>query len=168
MSTQNSLDYHYQMTKGRLAETIIEELFLANDYEVHRFGMENMVPGLVRRLRYNDSPVSSQIKKMPDFIMKKGDQIHFVEVKYRSDGKFSYEHLEKDDKVYPYKDCILILVSRDKIKALSVKELQSGQTITAECNNYLGYRKEFGLDQQTIKDNLQIVKVFFQNAPGKL
>ena len=31
--------------KGRIAEAIIEEMFLAMDYRVFRFGMENSVPG---------------------------------------------------------------------------------------------------------------------------
>ena len=97
--SNGSLDFHFQMTKGRLAETIIEELFIASGYEVHRFGMENMVPGLVRRLNNNYSDVSAQIKKMPDFVMHKGDSIQFVEVKFRSDGKFDIEKLEKDKKL---------------------------------------------------------------------
>jgi hypothetical protein len=163
-----SLDFHFQMTKGRLAETIIEELFIASGYEVHRFGMENMVPGLVRRLNNNYSDVSSQIKKMPDFVMHKGESIHFVEVKYRGDGNYDIEKLEKDKKAYPYGDCVVIIVSPGRIKALSVKELREGTCITPTCRNYLGNRTEFSLDKNTIVEYLQIVKLFFENLPPVL
>lgn len=163
-----SLNFHYQMTKGRLAETIIEEMFISSGYEVHRFGMENMVPGLVRKLSNNRSYVSSQIKQMPDFVMHKADQIHFVEVKYKSDGRFSISDLEKDNKAYPYKECVLIVVSRDKIKALSVSELMNDMKITPECYNYLGKRKEFDLDKGIISDYLRIVEIFFGNIPPTL
>jgi hypothetical protein len=165
---QSELNFHFQMTKGRLAETIIEEMFLSCGYEVHRFGMENMVPGLVRKLRNNSGSVSTQIKRMPDFIMQKENDIHFVEVKYKSDGCFDRNDLEKDNKAYPYEDCLLILVSRDKIKCLSVKELRENKRITPECTNYLGYRKEFSLDRGVINDYLRIVDIFFSQIPAKL
>ncbi len=156
------------MTKGRLAETIIEEMFISSGYEVHRFGMENMVPGLVRKLSNNKSYASSQIKQMPDFVMHKGDQIHFVEVKFKGDGKYSISDLERDNKTYPYEECVLIVVSRDKIKALSVKDLNDGAKITPECYNYLGKRKEFDLDKGIISDYLKIVEIFFSKIPPTL
>jgi len=156
------------MTKGRLAETIIEEMFIASGYEVHRFGMENMVPGLVRRLNNNNSNVSSHIKKMPDFVMKKGGEVHFVEVKFRGDGKFDIDKLQRDNKTYPYADCILIVVSPEKIKSLSVKDLNDKMEITPQCKNYLGNRKEFDLEKKVISDYLEIVKVFFQHLPPKI
>jgi hypothetical protein len=163
-----TLDFHYQMTKGRLAETIIEELFIASGFEVHRFGMENMVPGLVRKLRRNYSDVSWHIKKMPDFVMYKNDTVHFVEVKYKGDGNFDIHNLEKDQKFYPFEDCIIIVVTPDKIKALTVQELKAKKTITPACKNYLGNRAEFGLDEARIKEYLQIVKAFFEKIPARL
>ena len=163
-----ALNFHYQMTKGRLAETIIEEMFISCGYDVHRFGMENMVPGLVRKLRYNNDSVSTQIKRMPDFIMRKGNSIHFVEVKFKGDGKFDIGDLTRDNKNYPYDDCILIIVSRDQIKSLNVKELLNGIKIEPTCKNYLGYRKEFNLDKGVILDYLEIVKIFFKSIPSSL
>jgi hypothetical protein len=163
-----TLDFHYQMTKGRLAETIIEELFIASGYDVHRFGMENMVPGLVRKLHGNTSGVSSHIRKMPDFVMHKENEVHFVEVKFRSDGAFDIQKLQKDGKDYPYNDCVIIIVSPGKIKALTVAELRNKMVITPTCKNYLGNRKEFSLEKEVIKDYLDIVKVFFENLPTKI
>jgi len=39
------------MIKGRIAETLIEELFLSLDYNVFRYGMENTVPGIMHLLK---------------------------------------------------------------------------------------------------------------------
>ncbi len=162
------LNFHYQMTKGRLAETIVEEMFISCGYDVHRFGMENMVPGLVRKLRYNNDSVSTQIKRMPDFIMHKGNAVHFVEVKFKGGGKFDKGDLTKDNKAYPYDDCVLIIVSRDQIKSLSVRDLRNDMRIEPTCKNYLGYRREFTLEKGVILDYIEIVKIFFKSIPPTL
>ncbi|HWA34713.1 MAG TPA: hypothetical protein VG737_11310 [Cyclobacteriaceae bacterium] len=164
---QDTLDFHYQMTKGRLAETIIEEMFVDHEYEVHRFGMENMVPGIVRTLRRNASPVSIHIKQMPDFVIKKDDNIHFVEVKFSSRGEFNYAKLLMDNKTYPYDNCLLIVVSPDAMKALSLKELSDGISISPKCNNHLIGRPEFKLNPALVAEYQKMVKIFFAGAPSR-
>ena len=39
------------MIKGRIAETLIEELFLSLGFNVFRYGMENTVPGIMKLLK---------------------------------------------------------------------------------------------------------------------
>jgi len=39
--------YTENMVKGRIAETLIQELFLKLNYRVFRYGMEHTVPGIV-------------------------------------------------------------------------------------------------------------------------
>jgi hypothetical protein len=43
--------YREGMIKGRIAETLIEELFLSLEYNVFRYGMENTVPGIMSCLK---------------------------------------------------------------------------------------------------------------------
>ena len=38
------------MIKGRIAEAIVEEMFLAMGYEVYRYGVESLVPNFLNRL----------------------------------------------------------------------------------------------------------------------
>ena len=40
-------EYRENMIKARIAETLIEELFLQLGYSVFRYGMENTVPGIM-------------------------------------------------------------------------------------------------------------------------
>ena len=74
------------MIKGRIAETLVEELFLSLRWNVFRYGMENTVPGIVKLLKGVRSEVAETIKKMPDFIIQnpKTDEVFFIEVKFRA------------------------------------------------------------------------------------
>ncbi|MBN2682259.1 MAG: hypothetical protein JXR58_07105 [Bacteroidales bacterium] len=45
--TEKDRNYRYNMIKGRIAETLIQELFLSLGYNVFRYGMENTIPGIM-------------------------------------------------------------------------------------------------------------------------
>ena len=72
--------------KGRIAETIIEELFRSLDFQVFSYGMENSIPGIKDLLRGVRGDVAKNIRKMPDFVIFKDKKAHFIEVKYRASG----------------------------------------------------------------------------------
>ena len=42
--------------KGRVAETIIQELFLAHRFNVFHYGMERSIPGIAELTRKTDGP----------------------------------------------------------------------------------------------------------------
>lgn len=153
----------YNMIKGRIAETLIQELFLSLGYNVFRYGMENTVPGIMELLKGVRSDVAQQIRRMPDFVMQNPTtkDVYFVEVKFRAKEQFSLEDLHKN---YPYDNAYIILVSKKHIKCITVKELQEGKDITPETRNYLGNRKEFDLDKEVIIDFCDFAVQFFQNV----
>lgn len=62
--------YRYSMIKGRIAETLIQELFLSLGYNVFRYGMENTVPGIMELLKGVRSDVAQEIRRMPDFVVQ--------------------------------------------------------------------------------------------------
>jgi hypothetical protein len=50
--TDQDWSYRYNMIKGRIAETLIQELFLSLGFSVFRYGMENTIPrhyGFIKR-----------------------------------------------------------------------------------------------------------------------
>ncbi len=153
-------EYRYSMIKGRIAETLIQELFLSLKYNVFRYGMEHTVPGIAELLRGVKGEVAKQIKRMPDFVIQHKDskKTFFVEVKFRANESFSEENLPLD---YPYENAFIILVSKKHIKCLSVQELKNGKAITPSCHNYLGNRKEFDLDKEVIKNFCEFAVQFF-------
>jgi hypothetical protein len=153
-------DRRYNMIKGRIAETLIQELFLSLKYNVFRYGMEHTVPGITELLKGVKSEVAYQIRKMPDFVIQhaKTKDVFFVEVKFRANGTFTLKDLEKD---YPYNNAYIIVVSKKHIKCLSVEEIRQGKEITPESRNYLGNRKEFELDKDVIIDFCDFAVSFF-------
>lgn len=156
-------NYRYNMIKGRIAETLIQELFLSLGYNVFRYGMENTIPGIMELLKGVKSEVATEIKRMPDFVIQspKTNEVFFIEVKFRKSGEFLPKHLPKD---YPYGNAYIILVSKKHIKCISVKELEEGKEITPTSKNYLGSRKEFELDKKVIIDFCNFAVQFFQNV----
>lgn len=153
--------YRYNMIKGRIAETLIQELFLSLGYNVFRYGMENTIPGIMELLKGVRSDVAQEIKRMPDFVIQnpKSKDVHFVEVKFRANGEFIFKNLPKD---YPYENAFIILVSKKHIKCITVEELKAGKEITPMSKNYLGSRKEFDLDKEVIIDFCHFAVQFFE------
>jgi len=161
--TDKEFNYRYGMIKGRIAETLIQELFLSLNYNVFRYGMENTIPGIMELLRGVRSDVSQHIRRMPDFVIQNPESkdVYFVEVKFRANGEFRLKDLPKD---YPYTNAYIIVVTKKHIKCLTVKELQEGKEIAPESKNYLGNRKEFDLDKDVIVDFCNFAVQFFENV----
>lgn len=148
------------MIKGRIAETLIEELFLSLNYSVFRYGMENTVPGIMKLLRGVRSDVATNIRRMPDFVIQnnKNGEVFFIEVKFRKDEVFTSENLDKD---YPYENCYFVVVSKKHIKCVTYNELRAGDAVTPTSRNYLGSRKEFELDKDVIIQFCDFAVKFF-------
>ena len=159
--SEKDSNYRYNMIKGRIAETLIEELFLSLGYDVFRYGMENTVPGIMKLLRDVRSDVADNIKRMPDFVVKKGENVFFVEVKFRASEIFSISELHKN---YPFTNCYFIIVSKKHIKCITFKELETGEKITPEDKKYLGNRKEFDLNKNIIIDFCDFAVKFFKEV----
>ena len=161
--TDKERNYRYGMIKGRIAETLIQELFLSLNYNVFRYGMENTIPGIMELLKGVRSDVAQEIRRMPDFVIQNPEtkDVYFVEVKFRASGEFKAKDLPKD---YPYTNAYIILVSKKHIKCLTVQELLDGKEITPETKNYLGNRKEFDLDKDVIIDFCNFAIQFFDNV----
>lgn len=153
----------YNMIKGRIAETLVQELFLSLNYSVFRYGMENTIPAIMDLLRGVRGDVALHIRRMPDFVVQnpKDNSVHFVEVKFRASESFKEKDLKKD---YPYDNALIVVVSKRHIKCISVPELRAGKEITPTCKNYLGNRKEFELDKEVIVDFCKFAVMFFKDV----
>jgi len=86
----NTRTYAESMLKGRMAETLFEELMRQSDNIVYRFGYEAIVQNLTQLEEKFDrySKVGERIRAIPDFIVidRRGNP-EFVEVKFRWDGR---------------------------------------------------------------------------------
>ena len=68
--TEKDKNFRFGMIKGRIAETLIEEMFLSLGFNVFRYGMENTVPGIMELLKGVRSDVAQEIRRMPDFVVQ--------------------------------------------------------------------------------------------------
>lgn len=149
--------------KGRIAETIVEELFRSLGFQVFSYGMENSIPGIKDLLKGVRGDVSKNIRQMPDFVVFKDNQAHFIEVKYRASGELKLKDIDKYGD-YPFENALFVLVTKKHIKCISYKELCEGKEITSTCHSYLGKRKEFDTDKDLIIDYCGYAVKFFENV----
>ena len=149
--------------KGRVAETIIQELFLAHDFNVFHYGMERSIPGIAQLTRKTSGAVRDKIRSMPDFVVQdpRNHKLHFVEVKYRASGMFSIDDIKGE---YPWPHAYFIVVSKEHIKCLTYKQLEAGKAITPTCNNLLIVRKDLDLERKLIVQFGQLAKRFFSGV----
>lgn len=153
------------MIKGRIAETLIEEMFLKLKFKVFKFGMEHTIPGIMDLLRGANDDVAMKLRRMPDFVIHHPDtkKVYFVEVKFRASGNFKFADFGKD---FPdgYDNAFVIIVSKKHIKCLTVQELRNGAEISPESRNLLGYRPEFMAYRDVIIDYCGFALQFFENV----
>jgi hypothetical protein len=151
------------MIKGRIADTLVEELFLSLGFNVFRYGMENTIPGIMKLLKGVRSDVANDIRRMPDFVIQNPNtnEVFFIEVKFRASEKFVFTDLSKN---YPYENAYFVVISKKHIKCISYSELKNGEEITPTSKNYLGNRKEFELNKEVIKDFCDFAVKFFENV----
>jgi hypothetical protein len=157
------VNFNYQLLKGKIAEIIIERLLILCDFEVLKFGMENSLPMFPEALYDPKSKISKEIRSMPDFVViDHKERVNYFEVKYRKNGTFRYQDLGED---YKYSNGYLILVSKENIQAILIKELKSIEAIHPNMSYELWNLKEFDFDQldtEVINSYKKIVKKVFK------
>lgn len=149
--------------KGRIAETIVEELFRSLDFQVFSYGMENSIPGIKDLLKGVRGDVSKNIRQMPDFVVFKDKTAHFIEVKYRANGELKLSDIERYGD-YPFENALFVLVTKKHIKCISFGELRDGKEIKLGNNFMLGSRKEFDTDKEKIIEYCKYAVKFFENV----
>ena len=160
--SRRDFKFRENMIKARIAETLVEELFLSLGYSVFRYGMENTIPGVMELLKGVRSDVAQNIRRMPDFVIQdKNTEVFFIEVKFRADESFNFKDLPQD---YPYKNCYFIVVSKKHIKCITYNELENRKEISPTSKKYLGNRSEFELNKDIIIDFCNFAVKFFENA----
>jgi hypothetical protein len=153
-------DYSQNIIKARVAETIIQELFIQNDYNVFNYGMERTMPTLIGKLYHDKSEVSTALRSMPDFVVQHIDsgELLYVEVKFRASGCFSIEDLLDN---FPYENAHFVIVSKEAIKCISFKALKEGKTIEKDDSRHIKSYPHFKLKRKSIDRFLEYVQNFF-------
>ena len=106
-------DYSEGMLKGRMAETLVDEMLRKSGNTVYRFGYEAIMQNLTQIKRSFDahSEVGERIRAIPDFIVidGKGNPI-FLEVKFRRNGKLHDDDRARLQKIGTFWSAKIIFV----------------------------------------------------------
>jgi len=102
------------MLKGRMAESMVEELLKKSGNTVYRFGYEAIMQNLTQIKRSFDihSDTGERIRTIPDFIIidERGDSV-FLEVKFRWNGLPHKDDTERLKKISEFWNAKIIFVS---------------------------------------------------------
>jgi len=101
------------MLKGRMAESLVEELLKQCDNKVYRFGYEAILQDLTQLEKAFDreGEVGQRISSIPDFIVVNQKKILFVEVKFRTDLTVYLEDIRRMDLVEKFWKAKIILLT---------------------------------------------------------
>ncbi len=110
----NNHSYEEGMLKGRMAETLVEELLRKSGNIVYRFGYEAILQNLTQIQKSFDlhSEAGERIRAIPDFIVidLNGNPI-FVEVKFRWNGKAHENDKKRLERIREYWKAKIIFVN---------------------------------------------------------
>jgi len=110
----NQNNFAEGMLKGRMAETLVEELLRQSGNIVYRFGYEAILQNLVQLDDSFDrySEVGEKIRAIPDFIViNKTGKPDFVEVKFRWRPELHKDDFKKLDTVARFWNAKMIFVN---------------------------------------------------------
>lgn len=87
MEHRSDMKFQHELVKGRIAETIFEEMFReTHRYTIFRFGYE-MTHSMLAQYQHlaKRKDVIDQVRKNPDFVLinENKTEVYFIEVKYR-------------------------------------------------------------------------------------
>lgn len=154
--------FNLNTLKGRMAEHLIQDLFIHCGYNVFNYGMERIMPGILQQMKIKkDSPVAKAIRYMPDFVVQSNStgELFYLEVKFRANGAFGPQDIDEN---YPYKNARFIIVSPQKIQAIHYNHLKKGNSITEKTNYSLLKINKLHIDAAILEEYVNYAKVMFE------
>ncbi len=102
--------------KGRMAESLVEELLKRCGNKVYRFGYEAVLQNLTQLEKAFDreSKVGQRISSIPDFIVVNQKKISLVEVKFRTDPRLYEKDVKKLNLIEEFWKAKIILLTLEK------------------------------------------------------
>jgi len=158
--------------KGKLAESLVEQLLKAIGCRVYRLGSEAMLENIVQlEDEFNkDSSLGKKIASIPDFVvMGNREKPIFVEVKFRTDPESLEEELllEKESLERFWEAKIVLVTAKEKpyFRVLTPpyfsKEKREGWPIPVPNWKPLEMDTDLGCDAKTIKEFEELAKKYY-------
>ena len=159
MLSESSIKFASNVVKGRIAETLVEEMFKNSGYKVYRFGYEAILQNISQsHIKLQDSETKEKIRSIPDFIVvsPKGS-IQLIEVKYSSSGKLNRSELQKYLDFWSESRIIIVTPNEPHFRISYIAQfMKDEKTWKLEKDRYTK------IDPEIIKTFSEIVKIYFR------
>ena len=152
--------FNLNTLKGRMAEHLIQDLFIQSGYNVFNFRLERLMPSLSKMLAFNNRKTSKDLRFMPDFVVQSTENgdLFYMEVKFRADGCFAFDERYAD---YPYQNAWFVIVSPDKIQCMHYRRLKAGYAIHPASTYLLTKVKSFHIAPAILREYEEYAKQIF-------
>lgn len=147
--------------KGRLAENLVKHLLRRAGYTIIDLGVAR-TDEVAQVIKDRKGKTIKEVRYMPDFIVQEKGNDHkfnYLEVKYRTNGKFSRADIDID---YPYKNTYFVIVSPTAIQCLHYTQLV-GKNIafSNDTPSLLAKCKGFDIPKEYIEEFTQYAQKFY-------
>lgn len=157
MKKEEILKKYLNNIKGSIAETLIKELFIENDFVVYDYGVEHLVPSFsprVGRVKYDKHCKNSKvIRSLPDLLVFKNGKADYIEVKYRAG--YWFEDIDED---YSFKSAYFIIVKKEGLFIGQASEIMESKKYCRMLENNV-----FNLSKESIQASEDILKPIFKS-----
>ncbi len=151
------------MIKGRIAESIVEQIFVEAGFNLYRYGIEHTFPSIMGKIKTDNSDKTSmQLRRMPDFVLEKDGKVFFIEVKFRKEvfPKNYKNNNERENIINDYQNysnVYFVVVSPDFIKCITLEDIKNDKTVTKNKSLYLLHNKD--IFNENLFDEQQMKKI---------
>jgi hypothetical protein len=151
--------------KGRIAETLVEELLRTCGNNVYRFGYESLLQNLVQADSNFDRRTKNgqQVRSIPDFVVVSScGKPTFVEVKFRSDPEWLKGHLLRRIEEFWHAKVVLVTITKPYFRVARLDPSSHGCLFEP-----LEADRDFNITHAALNQFEPIVRRFLVNGAGK-
>lgn len=171
--SEKELNFKYQLIKGRIAENLIQELFLSEGYQVYKYGIENNYPFLLQQIKSTESQQALSLRIAPDLIIydPENRQVYYAEVKFCFSGRFNLRsNIDRDDYQKSYPNTLFFIATLDGLFEINFdvfsqcRHLDLSSTENKEKYS-IANNSHFNLRPKSIEEFERLSQKFFESIP---
>ena len=152
-------DFASNVVKGRIAETLVEEMFKKSGYMVYRFGYEAILENLSQNRReLQESDTLEKIKSIPDFlVVSQNGSVQLIEVKYSGTGNIQKSKLNKYAEFWKEARILLVIPNKPHFLINYIENfLKTEKMFPLENDRYTK------IDSKIVERFSEVVKQYFK------
>ena len=160
-------DFAEGMLKGRMAESMVEEILRKSGNSVYRFGYEAILQNLTQIQNAFDrhTDAGERIHSIPDFIvLDQNNEPLFLEVKFRANGKLHKDDKNRLEKIKEFWNAKILLVNCKNKPYFQISEPPYFDNNGQLTLKPLREEKDWKIDEEIYKEAEVLVEKYLSSA----